>query len=110
MILRIIRLQTFALCCAQKRRIGSEKNKRRKFGELKLSVGGQSRRELDGIARAKRIIFKKASQFEQNRVGQFKNFVTAFDKYQKIIEKFQGISDFTANFVSVIFSFTRSRL
>jgi len=47
MILGVVGLQAFALCCRQKTRVGSEENQRGKFGGLQLSVGEQSRSELN---------------------------------------------------------------
>lgn len=69
MILRIIGLQTFAVCRRQKPRVGGEENQRGKFGGLQLSVGEQSQSELNRVAGAARMSFEKSLRFDENRVG-----------------------------------------
>lgn len=88
MTLRVVGLQAFAVCRRQKTRVGSEKNQRGKIGGLQLSVGEQSRGELNRVSRSKRMSYEKPLRFEQNRVGQLDHFVISFNEREKVAGKF----------------------
>ena len=87
MILQGISLQPLVVCRRQKTRVGSEENQRGKINGLQLSVGEQSRSELNRVACPKRMSFEKSLRFEQNRVGQVHHSVLESGNRRKVFGK-----------------------